>query len=157
MAYVSEKAFELAREMRDRLLADFATVSAIAIDGTTLCPYFIVGAGTAGSQSALIEVSPVSTVNKDVLGNNQNVYTPYLVSIVLESTTATVDGTALSVLNVVSLLALFSDLAVFGCAEQIFMIANGAVLNSAGLAAITGTADASWPGASAKYPLMASI
>ena len=52
----SAKALALAAELRDALLKRFATVSDVLFDSDG-APYVKVGAGTAGSQSALCKIS----------------------------------------------------------------------------------------------------
>lgn len=155
MAYVSEKPFAIARELRDVLAAFFSTITAApyAIDSNGL-PSILIGDGTTGASSAFIEVAPVSTINKDVLGLNQNVYTPDVVNLVLLATSSGLTGAALVQLNAGNLLPLLAAVADTGCAVNLYLVASGGTVGAAG---ITGTPAAVWGGVSPKYPLMAQI
>jgi hypothetical protein len=157
MSYVSEKPFAIARELRD-VLAAFAssfegsaiTAAPYAIDSNGL-PSILLGDSTAGHQNAFIEVAPVSTINKDVLGNNQNVYTPDVVNLVLEQLSG---NTGTLVLKAAGLLPLLAAIADTGCAVNLYLTINTTAPSVSG---ITGTPAAVWGGVSPKYPLMAQI
>lgn len=151
MAYLSEPAIALAREMRDRLAADFSTIDASVSFDSNHLPSFRVGTSGAGNQTAFIEVSPASTANLDVLGLNQNVYTPYVVNIVVEQISG---NTGTLILLGAAWANLIADIAPFGTAVSVYLVNQG---TNPAVGGITGTPALSWPGVSAKYPLMATI
>lgn len=88
MAYTAPAAAlrdELLSKLKVRLpaLAKVASFSAVA--GQEGSPVLLVGPGTAGSDSALIRFTQLPTLQKDVLGLPQNVFTPHRVQVVFEA------------------------------------------------------------------------
>ncbi len=106
--------------------------------------------GTAGSQSALIKVSAFPNIGADVLGLQQQSYSPTLIQMVLE--TSTIANVAL--LQSATLIPLSDEIAKFGTRVELFMTAN---LTGPSAAGITGNPVAVYDGASLQYRQLASL
>ena len=133
----SYKSQALAAELRDALLKRFATVSAILFD-TDGSPYVIVGAGTAGSQSALVKVSAEQPLGVDGLGLTPRAFSPHVMQVVLE--TSTIADVAL--MTEANKLALMGEVEKWGTKIQLYMSAN---TNAVGPEDITsGNLKATW-------------
>jgi hypothetical protein len=133
----SYKSQALAAELRDALLKRFATVSAVLFD-TDGSPYVIVGAGTAGSQSALVKVSAEQPLGVDGLGLTPRAFSPHVMQVVLE--TSTIADVAL--MTEANKLALMGEVEKWGTKIQLYMSAN---TNAVGPEDITsGNLKATW-------------
>jgi hypothetical protein len=117
---MSAKSLNFAAELRDVLAKRFATVSAVAFD-TDGEPYFTIGAGTAGSQSALVKVKTFLPLGVDSLGLAARGYTPVVTQLVLE--TSSVANVAL--LTEANELALVGELGHRGSRLEMYLSANG--------------------------------
>jgi len=115
----SYKSQALAAELRDALLKRFATVSAILFD-TDGSPYLLVGAGTAGSQSALVKVSAEQPLGVDGLGMTPRAFSPHVMQVVLE--TSTIANVAL--MTEANKLALMGEVEKWGTKIELYMSAN---------------------------------
>src|SRR5216683_481733 len=139
MGLTSSKANSIAGELLDALQKRFG--KATATDG---------GLDTAGSQSALIKVSAFPNIGADVLGLQQQSYSPTLIQMVLE--TSTIANVAL--LQSATLIPLSDEIAKFGTRVELFMTAN---LTGPSAAGITGNPVAVYDGASLQYRQLASL
>lgn len=135
---------------RDQLNSDLALrLSALArtkgFDASNN-PTLLVGAGTAGSQSAFIRVKQLDSINVDVLGLAQNVFTPHVVQLVLEMSTVT-DCPLMIMQN---LAPLMGELLKMGCRLEVYETANTTAPTVAGI--IAGNLKATFDG-HIQYPL----
>ena len=110
----------LAAELRDALLKRFATVSDVLFDSDG-APYVKVGAGTAGSQSALCKISADQPLGVDGLGLTPRAFTPHRAQVVLE--TSTIADVAL--LTEANKLSFMGEVEKFGMKVELYMSANG--------------------------------
>lgn len=83
---MSKKALELANDLKEDLGRRFATVGSVALDSDGF-PYFLIGAGTAGSQSALVKIKPVAALGVNAIGLSQPNIHPHVAQLVLETST----------------------------------------------------------------------
>lgn len=77
--------------LREELASDLAfTLSGLArtkgFDASGN-PTLLIGTGAAGSQSAFIRIKQLDSLNQDILGLSQNVFTPHVIQVVLEAST----------------------------------------------------------------------
>jgi len=115
----SYKSQALAAELRDALAKRFATVSSVLFD-TDGSPYVLVGAGTAGSQSAIVKVSAEQPLGVDGLGLTPRAFTPHVMQVVLE--TSTIANVAL--MTEANKLALLGEVEKWGTKVELYMSAN---------------------------------
>lgn len=118
---------ELAAEITAR--TNLAVVQGADVNGN---PTLAVGAGTAGSQSAFIKLTPVASLQTDALGLAQRVYGPHIMQFVVE--TSSVANVAL--LTMANLLSMFGAGADWATKIEMYLSANGVAPAAAG---ITGT------------------
>lgn len=116
---MSAKSQSLAAEIRDALAKRFSTISALSFDSDGE-PYLLIGAGTAGSQSAIVKVKGLAPLGTDALGLSPRSYSPCIVQVVLE--TSTIANVAL--MTEINELALLGELAHRGAQIQLYMSAN---------------------------------
>lgn len=120
----SYKSQALAAELRDALAKRFATVSAVLFD-TDGSPYVLVGAGTAGSQSAIVKVSAEQPLGVDGLGLTPRAFSPHVMQVVLE--TSTIANVAL--MTEANKLALMGEVEKWGTKIELYMSANNNVVD----------------------------
>lgn len=86
----TQKAYEfaqyLAEELKLRLALDVET--GFEADET---PFVNVGAGVAEGKNAYLQVAPISSLFKNIVGHTQDVFTPHVIKVCIEATKA--DGT----------------------------------------------------------------
>lgn len=116
----SYKSQAIAAELRDALAKRFATVSSVLFD-TDGSPYVVVGAGGAGSQSALVKISAEQPLGVDGLGLTPRAFTPHVAQVVFE--TSTIAGVAL--LTEANKLAFLGEVEKYGTKIELYMSANG--------------------------------
>lgn len=117
---MSAKALSFAAELRDDLARRFATVSAVGFDANGN-PTILIGAGTAGTQSAFLRVTDFAPLGTDGIGLAQRAYgNPLVVQLVLE--TSTIANTPL--LTGANALPLLAELGVRGARVELYMCAN---------------------------------
>lgn len=133
----SYKSQALAAELRDALAKRFATVSDVRFD-TDGSPYVIVGAGTAGSQSALVKVSAEQPLGVDGLGLTPRAFTPHVMQVVLE--TSTLANVAL--MTEANKLALMGEVEKFGTKIELYMSANTNAVDPTDI--VSGNLKATW-------------
>jgi len=153
MALTSAKANSIAGELLDALQKRFGKTTTGAQDGgldTDGNKLIKFGPGTAGSQSALIKLSAFSNIGADVLGNQQQSYSPSVAQVVLEQSTIA----NVSLLLAATLMPLMDEIAKFGTRVELFLTANGTAPSATG---ITGNPAAVYDGASLQYRQMASL
>jgi hypothetical protein len=121
---MSAKALSLANDIRDELVKRFSgvlTVGAVQFD-TDLLPYVLVGAGTAGSQSALLKIADILPVGFNAIGQAAVSYgNPCKIQAVLE-TSAVSNVPLLTGANITQLLGM---LAHRGSRIELYQSANG--------------------------------
>lgn len=138
---------ELASELKVRLSA-LAQVKSIGSLGEA---ELLVGAGTAGSDSVFVRISAISTINKDVLGLSQNVFTPHVAQVVVEGNVTA--GAGADIGTWATRLAVLGCLVAKGVKVELYVRATG---NAAAAAGITGAPTASFE-IHPQYPMMSSI
>lgn len=117
---MSAKSLSFAAELRDDLARRFATVSSVGFDASAN-PTILIGAGTAGSQSAFIRVIDFQPLGVDGIGLAQRAYgTPLVVQVVLETSTIA----NVSLLTGANILPLLAELGVRGARVELYMSAN---------------------------------
>jgi len=148
MATTTQKAIDLAGEMRNSLQRYFTTVGDVTFD-TDGNPFFTVTQGTlaAGQQAAVVKVTPVPSINVDGLGLAQKVYATHYIQVVLE--TSTIAHVAL--MTEQNKVWVYGETGARNCRFQLFLSANTVAVSTA---AITGTPEATWDGPDLKFRLM---
>jgi len=117
---VSAKSIAQAAEIRTDLARRFPTVGPVSFDVNGQ-PYFVVGAATAGSQSAIVKVQDFLPLGTNALNFAHQAYgNPVSVQVLEE--TSTIAGTPL--LTAVNQLALLSTVAFRGARVELYMTAN---------------------------------
>lgn len=117
---MSVKAFSVCEDIRDELAKRFGTVGSVAVDSDKL-PYVLVGAGTAGSQSALVKVVDYTTLGTNAIGQSVVGYgNPVVIQVVLEASTIS----NVPLLTGANLLPLLGTLAKRGARIQLWLSAN---------------------------------
>jgi hypothetical protein len=142
---MSAKAIEQCREIRTDLAGRFATVGGVEFDVNGM-PYFLVGTGVAGTQSATVKVQDYRIAGSlDIIGHPQTGYgNPVLVQVCEES----------GILTAVSKLALLATLGLRGAKIETYVVAAGVAPLNAGI--IPANLVASWSPVR-KYGLMMSM
>lgn len=110
--------------LRDVLASDLAiTLSALAktkgLDASQN-PTLLVGTGAAGSQSAFIRIKQLDSINTDVLGLAQNVFTPHVIQVVLEASTVA----NCPLMTIDNLAVLMGELLKMGVRLEVYLSAN---------------------------------
>lgn len=148
----TQKAIDLVGELRNALQRYFSVVSDVQFD-TDGNPFITCTQGTlaSGQQAGLVKISPVPSIQVDSLGLSQKVYATHLLQIVLESTSSTITGAGVAVLDVANLVPFLGEDLGRECRNQLYLVANGTGVSTAG---ITGSPAATWDGVSLKYRLM---
>lgn len=83
----SAKSLSLLKELRDRMARRTSlAIGDIAFD-TDGGGYFLIGAGTAGSQSMLIKSKQIDPVGFDIVGQSARGYSQTVLQVVLETST----------------------------------------------------------------------
>jgi hypothetical protein len=133
----SYKSQALAAEIRDALAKRFTTVSAVRFD-TDGSPYVLVGAGTAGSQSAIVKISAEQPLGVDGFGLTPQAFTPHVAQVVLE--TSTIANVAL--MTEANKLALLGEVEKFGTKIELYMSANTNAVGTEDI--VSGNLKATW-------------
>lgn len=146
---MSAKHVELSLSLKDALKRRFASV----VDGfdTNGLPTLLIGAGTAGSQSAFIRIKPVDSIGVNSVGLSQPAYGPHAIQLVLE--TSTIANTPL--LTGANALPLWAELASRGVRIELYMSANTNAVDVADIT--TGNFKGAWDGAAVEFGFMAAI
>lgn len=120
---VTQKAVDIAADLVSNWklrLSALALTQTIDTDG---CPVIQLGAGTAGSNSALIKVLPFTTFLSDALGNPQPVYGPHTIQIATEADPA--GGAGADPVTANTILQVFGEALRKGARVQWYQSANG--------------------------------
>lgn len=108
-----------------------------------------IGAGTAGTQSAFIRVKGVAGFGKDILGTTQNVFTPHIIQLALETSTIA----SVTLMTTANVTLLLGELLKFGVRVELYLSANTV---APVVGTITGAPLAVFE-PHIQYPLMASM
>ena len=146
---MSAKHIELSLSLKDALKRRFASV-AEGFDASGN-PTLLIGAGSAGSQSAFIRIKPVDSIGTNSIGQTQPAYGPHVIQLVLE--TSTIANTPL--LTGANALPLFAELSARGCRLELYMSANTNAVDVADI--VSGNLKGAWDGAAVEFGLMAAI
>lgn len=125
---MSAKSLNEAQEAQNALSRRFATISAVQFDADGE-PFFSIGAGTAGSQSAIIKYKTYPPLGVDAIGNTPRAFTPVTCQVVLE--TSTIANVAL--LTEINELALVGELSHRGNRLELYMTANTVAVTVGGI------------------------
>jgi len=125
---MSAKSLNEAQEAQNALSKRFATVGAVSFD-TDGEPYFLIGAGTAGTQSAIVKYKTYQPLGVDGVGLTPRAFTPVTCQVVLE--TSTIANTPL--LTGANDIALLGELAHRGNRIELYMTANTTAVSTAGI------------------------
>jgi hypothetical protein len=131
------KSQALAAELRDALVKRFPTVGSLSFDASG-DPSFVLGAGTAGSQSAFIKVTGDQPLGVDGLGLTPRAFGTHVIQVVLE--TSSIANVAL--LTEINKLPLLGEVEKFGTRVELYMSANGVAPAFAGIT--SGNLKATW-------------
>ena len=115
----------------------FATVSDVRFD-TDGSPYVLVGAGTAGSQSAIVKITGEQPLGVDGLGLTPRAFSPHVAQVVLE--TSTIANVAL--MTEANKLALMGEVEKFGTKIELYMSANTNAVDPTDI--VVGNLKATW-------------
>lgn len=116
----THKSTVIARQMAEDLGLRTGLAITTGLDASAN-PTILVGAGTAGSQSAFIRIKQQDTVwTNPILGTTQRVYTPHVVQVVVE--TSTIANVPL--LTAANFSKILMDVTKFGTKVEIYMSAN---------------------------------
>lgn len=126
----SYKSVALRDELASNLAVRLSSLARTKGFDSNQFPTLQVGTGAIGSQSAFIRIKPLDSINVDVLGLAQNVFTPHIVQLVLEMSSVT----DVQLLTMQTLGILMPALAAIGARLEVYMSANG---NAADVADIT--------------------
>ena len=121
MSSPTAKSLSLLLELRDRLARRTSLAIGDVQFDTDECPFFIVGAGTAGSQSMLVKASGVSPVGKDGIGMDARAFTPSVLQVVQE---ALAGEPTLSLLTAANQLDLLGEVLRQGSRVQLYLSAT---------------------------------
>lgn len=111
--------------LREELAADLGfTLSGLARTkgfDASQNPTLQVGTGAIGSQSAFIRIKQLDSLNQDILGLSQNVFTPHVIQLVLE--TSAVANVPLMTID--NLTVLMGEVLKRGVRLEVYLSANG--------------------------------
>lgn len=155
----SAKALSLAQEIRQALVqrGTGLTVNAVALDASdSNAPYILVGAGTAGTQSAILKLKEVAPLGNTIIGSALPAvgYAQHVLQVILESSTV---GTSVPLLTVVNQMPIIGEALARGTRVEVYTTANATAITTLLGSALT-TASASFRvqyDASAQFRLMA--
>lgn len=125
---MSAKSLNEAQEAQNALSKRFATIGAVQFDSDGE-PYFLIGAGTAGSQSAIVKYKTYAPLGVDGVGLTPRAFTPVTCQVVLE--TSTIANVAL--MTEINELALLGELAHRGNRLELYMTANTVAVTVGGI------------------------
>lgn len=145
----TSKALSLREELASELLIRLSAITQTKSFGTNGECDLLLGAGTTTTDSVFIRIKAVASIQTDVLGLAQQVYTPHVAQILVElnATGANSPGTFATRIPVIAALVQR------GVRVELYTIANG---NSVSAAGITGTPAAVFEN-HVQYPTMSSI
>lgn len=145
---MAAKHIELAQSLKGSLSRRFTVTEGFDASGL---PTLLVGAGTAGSQSAFIRVKPIDSIGTDSLGLTQRSFGPHVIQVVLE--TSTIANVALMLES--NKLPLLGELLGRGTRVELYMSAN---TNAVDVADITsGNLKQTWDGYNVEFGVMAAV
>lgn len=117
----------LQRNIAEELGFRLSSLALVQSVGSSGDPTILLGAGTAGSQSAFIRIVPEDTIQTNSVGLTQTVYTPHKVQVVLE--TSTIANVALML--EANKIALFQSVLHPGAKVELYMSANANAVDEA--------------------------
>lgn len=145
-----------AQVVRDTLKGDLALRLPVITAANSIAGFDVngdatlaIGTGTAGTQSAFIRVKGVAGFGKDILGTTQNVFTPHIIQLALETSTIA----SVTLMTTANLTLLLGELLKFGVRVDLYLSANTV---APVVGTITGAPLASFE-PQIQYPLMASM
>jgi hypothetical protein len=106
-----------------------STLGVVQSTDTNGNPTILVGAGTAGSQSAFIRIQPLASVGLDGFAQLQQSYGPHQAQTVLE--TSTIAG--VSLVTEANKLLIIGTILGFGCHFELYLTANTVAVTVAGI------------------------
>lgn len=145
---MAAKQVELAISLSESLKRRFTVLNSFDTSGL---PTVLVGAGTAGSQSAFIRVKAIDSIGTDSLGLTQRSFGPHVMQVVLE--TSTIANVAL--MTEINKLPLMAEIVGRGTRVELYMSANGNAVDVADI--IPGNLKATWDGFNLEFGVMAAV
>jgi hypothetical protein len=145
---MASKVIELAQSLKESLKRRYTVTEGYDTSGL---PTLLIGAGTAGSQSAFIRVKPIDSIGTDSFGNAQRSFGPHAIQIVVE--TSTIADVAL--LTEANKLFVMGEAMGRGTRVELYMSANGNAVDVADI--VSGNLKATWNGYSLEFGLMAAV
>lgn len=139
--------------IRDTLAQDiYARTGLTVVKGLDASnfPQLLVGTLTSTSQGAYVRIKQLDSLNTDVLGLTQNVFTPHVIQVALEMSTIT----NVSYLTVHNFSLLLGELMKMGTRVELYVRAQGTAPSVSDITAAN--LAATWE-TSLQYPMMASI
>lgn len=121
--------------LRDEFLADLrqslpALAQTKSFGSSGECDALI-GAGTAGSDSVFVRIRPVPSIMVDVLGLTQQVYTPHVAQVVIESNNTAGAGADVGTWS--TRMNVLGGLIERGIKVELYTVANAVAVSSAGI------------------------
>lgn len=122
----TKKAHELAAEIASELKLRLPALAVAEAIDSDEAPLVKVGAGTAGSASALIKIIPQDwPLAKDILGLTATIFTPHKIQLVLEANHAGTTDNVADILTDAQLLPILGVIVLRGCRVELYRSANG--------------------------------
>lgn len=125
MATPSYKAIATARQLKDNLGLRFPAVAVAESVDADGFPTIRVGTGIAGAPGAFIRIKQEASINTDVIGHTQTVFTPHIIQLALEANYAGADDSIADVNSWSLLLPLVAECILPGTKVEMWLEANG--------------------------------
>lgn len=145
---MAAKQVELALSLSESLKRRFTVANGFDASGN---PTILLGAGTAGSQSAFIRVLPIASIGTDSLGLTQRSFGPHVIQVVLE--TSAVANVALMLES--NKLPVLAEVVGRGTRVELYLRANGGGVVVGDIT--TGNLKQTWDGYSQDFGVMAAV
>lgn len=122
----TEKAISFSRDLKDALavrLSDLTWVESFDSNNDALLTG---GAGVAGNPNVVIRIKPVASIQKDILGLAQNVYTPHKIQVAFEGNASTTTSTLPNTANTMKYVAaILGEVLSKGCTTEVWLGPTG--------------------------------
>lgn len=146
----SPKAQAIRDELAAELLIKLSSLAQVKSFGASKECDLLIGTAAAGNDNAFIRIKVQDSLQTDVLGLAQQVYTPHIAQIVFEANPA--GGAGADVGTWATRLAILGTLTRTGIKVEVYFSANTVAVSSAG---ITGAPTAVYD--NLQYPLMSTM
>jgi hypothetical protein len=119
----SAKANATAAQLKSDLVARGFTV--VAGQDASLNPTLAIGAQATGEQNAFLRLQPLASINLDILGLAQNVFTPHVLQIALETSASA----GLPFLTPVNFVKILGESMKTGMRVEVYMRTTGTLVD----------------------------